>query len=86
MKKRNLSNGNISQPVLAIEKRILLIRGEKVLLDSDLADLYEIETKALTRAVVRNKERFPNDFTFQLTNQEFTILKRQFGASSQWGG
>jgi hypothetical protein len=40
----------------------------------------------LTRAVVRNKERFPNDFTFQLTNQEFTILKRQFGTSSQWGG
>lgn len=86
MKKRNLSNGGINRPVLAIEKRILLIRGEKVLLDSDLADLYGVETKALTRAVLRNIERFPDDFTFQLTNQEVTILKRHFGTSSQWGG
>jgi len=86
MKKRNLSNRAINQPILAIEKRILLIRGEKVLLDSDLADLYGVETKALTRAVLRNKERFPDDFMFQLTNQEVIILKRQFGTSSQWGG
>jgi phage regulator Rha-like protein len=55
-------------------------------LDEHLAAFYGIETKALTRAVRRNVERFPDDFMFQLTAQEFDLLRRQFGTSSAWGG
>jgi hypothetical protein len=69
-----------------IEARILLIRGHRVMLDTDLASLYGVETKALTRAVRRNLERFPGDFMFQLKPEEFANLRRQFGTSSQWGG
>lgn len=69
-----------------IEARIFMIRGHKVMLDADLAELYGVETKALTRAVRRNLERFPEDFMFQLTSGEFANLRRQFGTSSQWGG
>ncbi|MCL5883312.1 MAG: ORF6N domain-containing protein [Actinobacteria bacterium] len=65
---------------------IMLIRSHKVLLDSDLAELYGVETGALTRAVRRNIGRFPPDFMFQLTEQEFEDLKRQSGISSGWGG
>lgn len=72
--------------IQAIGKRILFIRGEKVLLDSDLAALYDVETKMLIRAVKRNIERFPEDFMFQLSTQEFDDLKYQFGTSSTWGG
>jgi hypothetical protein len=68
------------------EKRILLIRGLRVLLDSELAELYEVETKALVQAVKRNRTRFPSDFMFQLTQQELTILRSQTVTSSQWGG
>lgn len=57
-------------PVERIESRILLIRGHKVMLDSDLADVYGTNTKALNQAVKRNRERFPADFMFQLTAQE----------------
>ncbi|HVT88570.1 MAG TPA: ORF6N domain-containing protein [Tepidisphaeraceae bacterium] len=57
-------------PPERIEKRILLIRNEKVLLDSDLADMYDVATKALNQAVKRNIERFPADFMFQLTLAE----------------
>lgn len=57
------------------------------MLDTDLAALYEVETKQLVRAVKRNADRFPADFSFQLTQQEFTNLRRQIGAaSSTWGG
>jgi len=73
-------------PVERIERAILRIRGQKVILDADLAGLYGVETKALTRAVRRNRERFPEDFMFQLTAEEFENLRRHFGASSQWGG
>ena len=73
-------------PAERIEKAILLIRGQKVLLDADLAALYAVETGALTRAVKRNLQRFPRDFMFRLTNKEFANLRRQFGISSQWGG
>ena len=69
-----------------IEGRILLIGGHKVILDADLADLYGVEAKALTRAVRRNPERFPGDFMLQLSSQEFANLRRQYGTSSQWGG
>ena len=73
-------------PTERIERAILLIRGQKVLLDSDLAELYEVETKALTRAVRRNADRFPDDFMFRLTAEEFDNLKCQTGTSSSWGG
>jgi len=68
-----------------IERRIYLIRGQKVMLDQDLASLYEVETKVLVQAVKRNFDRFPEDFLFQLSKQEFTDLKSQIVTSS-WGG
>ncbi|MBI5216091.1 MAG: ORF6N domain-containing protein [Ignavibacteriae bacterium] len=68
-----------------IENKILLIRGQKVMLDFHLAQLYEVETKALKRAVKRNKNRFPVDFVFQLSQEEWNNLRYQFGTSS-WGG
>ena len=73
-------------PVQRIERAIQVIREQNVLLDADLAALYEVETGALVRAVKRNVDRFPEDFMFQLTNEEFEILRCQIGASSQWGG
>lgn len=75
-----------SIPPERIERRILLTRGHKVMLDTDLAELYEIETKLLTRAIRRNIERFPADFMFQLTAEESRNLRCQIGASSSWGG
>ncbi|WP_347239225.1 ORF6N domain-containing protein [Mariprofundus sp. KV] len=69
-----------------IQQSILLLRRERVMLDSDLAILYGVETGALTRAVRRNIERFPADFMFQLSVEEFEFLKCQSGISSQWGG
>jgi hypothetical protein len=72
-------------PVERIESAILLIRGEKVLLDKDLAFLYGVSTSVLNKAVSRNIDRFPPDFMFQLTKREFSELKFHFGTSS-WGG
>lgn len=63
-------------PATLIESRIWLIRGHKVLLDADLATLYQVETGALNRAVKRNRERFPADFMFQLTVKEAEELLR----------
>jgi hypothetical protein len=57
-------------PVQELERRIFLIRGHKVMIDSDLAELYGVPTKVLNQAVRRNKERFPDDFTFRLTKSE----------------
>src|SRR5438067_11208685 len=65
-----------------IEEMILFVRGEKVLLDTDLARLYLVETKALNRAVKRNLDRFPGDFMFQLTTEELDALRYQFGTSN----
>ena len=73
-------------PIERIASSIYLIRGEKMLLDSDLADLYHIETKNLNKAVKRNLRRFPNDFMFQLTDKEFESLKFQIGTSNQGRG
>ena len=73
-------------PVESIERSILLIRHHKVMLDADLAALYGVETKQLIRAVKRNLPRFPDDFMFQLNEEEFESLRFQFGTSSQWGG
>jgi hypothetical protein len=78
-----LSSANVI-PVARIESRIFLLRGEKVMLDSDLAELYGVETKVLNQAVQRNVGRFPSDFMFQLTREEFVNLKSQFVTSS-WG-
>ncbi len=64
---------------------IYLIRGQKVMLDEDLAKIYGVETKVLNQAIKRNKERFPEDFMFQLTVKEFSNLKSQF-VTSRWGG
>ena len=68
-----------------ISAKILLIRGKRVILDKDLAKLYEVDTRQLTRQVRRNIDRFPEDFMFQLTKEEVTNLMCQFGTSS-WGG
>jgi len=68
-----------------IEGKIYIIRGHRVMLSSDLSELYEVEPRSLVQAVKRNKERFPSDFMFQLTNQEVVNLKSQFVISS-WGG
>jgi hypothetical protein len=68
-----------------IERRILLLRGHKVLLDKDLAELYDVETFNLNKAVRRNADRLPDDFMFQLTREEFKNLIFHFGIS-RWGG
>jgi cell division septum initiation protein DivIVA len=74
-------------PEKRILGRILVIRGQKVLLDSDLAELYGVETRRLNQQVRRNKDKFPEDFMFQLTNAEFDNLKSHFATSSSgWGG
>ena len=72
-------------PQEVIENKIFLIRGHKVMLDKDLAMLYRVDTRALNRAVKRNRDRFPDDFMFQLTAEEFDNLMCHFGTSS-WGG
>jgi hypothetical protein len=68
-----------------IEQSILLLRGQKVLLDSTLADLYGVQTKVLIQAVRRNRDRFPSDFMLELNNHEVTNLRSQIVTSS-WGG
>ena len=72
-------------PVEMIEKKILLIRGERVMLDADLAELYEVETFNLNKAVKRNIDRFPQDFMFQLTKEEADSLRFQIGMSKKEG-
>ena len=73
-------------PVELIERRIYLIRGSKVMLDSDLADLYEVPTKVLNQAVRRNLDRFPPDFMFQLNEEELENLRSQNVTSSLGAG
>lgn len=67
-----------------IQNRIYEIRGLKVMLDYDLAELYEVETRALNQAVKRNLDRFPEDFMFQLNNKEFDLIFQN--GTSSWGG
>ncbi|MGI8836652.1 MAG: ORF6N domain-containing protein [Pyrinomonadaceae bacterium] len=71
-----MKKSSISVPIERVERVILLIRGQKVMLDSDLAALYEVTTAALNQAVRRNRERFPDDFMFQLTLHETEELNR----------
>ena len=73
-------------PEETIREKIYQIRGRKVMLDSDLAALYEVKTKSLNLAVKRNETRFPEDFMFQLTEDEFERLRHQFETSKQGRG
>lgn len=73
-------------PAERIERSILLIRGQKVLLDSHLAELYGVETRSLVQAMKRNRQRFPEDFVFQLTPAETEILRSQTVISSRGHG
>ena len=72
-------------PTPVLESRIWLIRGQKVLLDTDLAEPYQVTTGNLNLAVRRNKDRFPADFMFQLSKEEFEHLRLQIARAS-WGG
>ena len=72
-------------PDEVVMSKIYLVREEKVMLDRDLAELYGVETKQLKRAVRRNEKRFPVDFMFELTREEFHHLRSQIDTSS-WGG
>ena len=75
----------ITIPDEIVTSKIFLIRDQKVMVDRDLAELYQVQTKLLKRQVRRNIERFPNDFMFELTKDEFDNLRSQFG-TSRWGG
>ena len=80
-----MSKDRLLIPPERIEQSILLIRGQKVMLSTDLAELYQVEPRVLVQAVKRNIARFPEDFMFQLTEEEFSNLKSQIVISS-WGG
>ena len=84
-KSSSVAVARLPVPVGLIERRIYFARGQKVMIDRDLAGLYRVETKILNRAVKRNGARFPDDFMFQLTAEETEDLRCQIGTSS-WGG
>lgn len=71
-----------SKPMAQIEQCIYTVRGQRIMLDADLAEVYGVDTRALNRAVKRNRDRFPDDFAFPLTRQEVANLMCQIGASS----
>ena len=75
----------VPPPDTVLTEKIYVIRGKKVMLDHDLAELYGIETKQLKRAVRRNIDRFPEDFMFELNTEEFNVLRSQFGTSNRGG-
>ncbi len=79
--KEKITKGASLIPVERIERSILLVRGQKVILDRDLAILYQVSTGNLNKAVSRNVDRFPEDFMFHLTEEEFTNLIFHFGTS-----
>ena len=81
----NSINTPLSNDTIAIERRIFLLREQRILLSTHLAELYEVQHKVLMQAVRRNRKRFPEDFMFQLSDEEFKALKSQFVTSS-WGG
>ena len=78
-------NHNVAIPDEVVMSKIYSIRGSRVMLDRDLAELYEVETKQLKRAVTRNINRFPEDFMLKLSESEWKNLRYQIGTSS-WGG
>jgi len=69
-----------------IEKLIITVRGEQVMIDRDIAFVYQVEVKQMNRQVKRNIERFPEDFMFQLTKEEYNSLRCHFGTSNRRGG
>ena len=79
--KKNLIPSSLAASVQLIEQRIYLIRGQKVMIDFDLAELYGVPTKRLNERISRNKKRFPEDFMFRLTQQETEALRSQFAIS-----
>jgi hypothetical protein len=85
MKRSQPGRTDLHLPAAQIERSIYVLRGHRAMLDEDLARLYGVRTSALTQAVKRNIERFPDDFAFQLTSREFDDLKSQIVTSS-WGG
>ena len=68
----------MNELTIPIHHKIYTLRGKQIMLDSDLAELYQVETKVLNQAVKRNSERFPEDFMFQLTQEEYYSLRSQF--------
>jgi hypothetical protein len=84
-KKHTHPAANLPVPAGAITRKIFVIRGHNVMLSPHLAELYQVEAKVLNQAVKRNLDRFPQDFMFQLSREEFANLKSQFVTSS-WGG
>lgn len=78
-------SNELAIPDKALMNKIYVVNGTKVMLYSDLAELYQVETKRLNEQVKRNSERFPEDFMFQLTNEQWENLKSQ-NATSSWGG
>jgi hypothetical protein len=81
-----MEQSEIGIPIVRVERSIFLIRGQKVLLDRDLADLYGVETRGLIQAVKRNSERFPSDFMFRITQEECHRLRSQIVISKGRGG
>ena len=79
--RKSLSTSSVPVSVQLIERRIYLIRGHKVMIDVDLAELYEVPTKRFNQQVRRNLKRFPEDFMFQLTKEEAESLRSQFATS-----
>ncbi len=84
--KHKVKRGEALIPAERIERKIYLMRSQKVMLDSDLAELYGVETKILNKAVKRNQDRFPDDFMFRLNNQEVARLRFQNGTSKTGRG
>lgn len=85
MASKRSDSGEVLVPEERIMQLIRLIRGQKVILDADLARLYDVETRVLVQAVKRNIRRFPEDFMFQLSKEEFDNLRSQ-SVTSNWGG
>ncbi|MFZ0959887.1 MAG: ORF6N domain-containing protein [Terriglobia bacterium] len=84
--KSQLAAAALPVSIETMERRIYLIRSQKIMLDSDLADLYQVPTKSLNLAVRRNADRFPEDFMFQLTKEEVGSLRFQFETSNKGRG
>src|SRR5215212_161523 len=84
--KKDLTASSLTVSVQFVERRIFLIRGHKVMIDFDLAELYGVPTKRLNEQVQRNPKRFPEDFMFQLTKNEAEVLRSQFATSKTGRG
>jgi hypothetical protein len=84
--KKKLTRNSLPVSIQLIERRIYLIRGHKVMIDFDLADLYGVSTKQLNQQVSRNKKRFPEDFKFRLTKEEADALRSHFVTSNTGRG